>query len=156
MIAKPIMTKLRIIAGRRPTRSEWDPITMPPIGPVRNPAPNVRLPNPLKLLRTLLIKVLGEAANLLDRLSRGNLPIHAASPRGSKAQLVDMHARRLLLAAPARLSHLSPQQPVMHSGFLTSGRGSPTNMLRFGILTALSVLASSVASAGISPFRLRM
>jgi len=80
---------------------------MPPIGPVRNPAPNVRLPNPLKLLRTLLIKVLGEAANLLDRLSRGNLPIHAASPRGSKAQLVDMHPRRLLLAAPARLSHLS-------------------------------------------------
>jgi hypothetical protein len=72
------------------------------------------------------------------------------------AQLVDMHPRRLLLAAPARLSHLSPQQPVMHSGFLTSGRGSPTNMLRFGILTALSVLASSVASAGISPFRLRM
>ena len=49
-----------------------------------------------------------------------------------------------------------PQQPFMQAGFLTSGRGSPTNMLRFGILIALSVLASSVASAGSSPFRLRM
>src|SRR5258705_9375295 len=45
------------------------------------------------------------------------------------------------------------QQPDMHAGFLTSGLASPTNMLRFGILIAASVLASSVASAGSRPLR---
>src|SRR3981081_633353 len=59
------------------------------------------------------------------------------------------------LADPANLPYLSPQQPVMHAGFLTSGRGSLTNMLRFGILIALSVLASSVASAGSRLFKWR-
>jgi hypothetical protein len=52
-------------------------------------------------------------------------------------------------------AYLFPQS-VMQSGFLTSGRGSPTNMPRFGILIALSVLASSVASAGSKPFILRI
>src|SRR5436305_1252898 len=47
--------------------------------------------------------------------------------------------------------HLSPpvlKQPVMHAEFLTSGRGSLTNMPLFGIFTAESVSASSVAPAG--------
>jgi hypothetical protein len=49
-----------------------------------------------------------------------------------------------------------PQQPVMHAGFFTSGRGSPPNMFRFGILIALNFLASSVPFAENNPFRLRM
>jgi hypothetical protein len=61
-----------------------------------------------------------------------------------------------LLRIPPILVCLFPQQPVMHAGFLTSGLGSPTNMLRFGILIAASVLASSVASAGSRPSILRM
>jgi hypothetical protein len=49
-----------------------------------------------------------------------------------------------------------PQQPLSHAEFLTSGRGSPTNMARLGILIALRVLASTVASGGNSPLRLRI
>src|ERR1700730_12463163 len=48
------------------------------------------------------------------------------------------------------------QQSVMHAGLVTSGRESPTNMFRFGILIALRLLASRVASAGSKPFRYRM
>ena len=46
-------------------------------------------------------------------------------------------------------SHLSPPH-------FTSGRGSGTKSLRLGILIAASVLASSVASAGTRPLRLRI
>ena len=49
-----------------------------------------------------------------------------------------------------------PSQPIVHAGFLTSGRGSSTNIFRFGILTARRILESSVASAESSPFRLRI
>jgi len=49
-----------------------------------------------------------------------------------------------------------PPQRVMHSGFFTSGLASPTNLLRFGILIAESVFASSVESAGNRPLRLRI
>lgn len=49
-----------------------------------------------------------------------------------------------------------PQQPFSQAGFLTSGLGSPVNLSRFGILIALSVLASRVASDGSRPFRLRI
>ncbi|MGY4319145.1 hypothetical protein ACVWW1_008472 [Bradyrhizobium sp. JR3.5] len=40
-IAALIMAKLAVIAGRRPTRSEYEPSTMAPIGLVTKPAPNV-------------------------------------------------------------------------------------------------------------------
>jgi hypothetical protein len=60
------------------------------------------------------------------------------------------------ISGPGESLLLVPQQPVIHAGFFTSGRESPTNMLRFGILIALSVLASSVAFGGSSPLRLRM
>ncbi len=40
-IATLIMTKLAVIAGRRPTRSEYEPITMAPMGLVTKPAPKV-------------------------------------------------------------------------------------------------------------------
>ncbi|SFU95607.1 hypothetical protein SAMN05192541_10899 [Bradyrhizobium arachidis] len=43
--------------------------------------------------------------------------------------------------------------PIGH--FFTSGRASPTNLSRFGILMAASDLASRIASAPTSPFRLR-
>jgi hypothetical protein len=56
------------------------------------------------------------------------------------------------LAKPVRAFHVS-QQSVMHAGLVTSGRESPTNMLRFGILIALRLLASRVAAAGSKPFR---
>ena len=75
--------------------------------------------------------------------------------RGNDGRL-DMCPRRTLITDPTKLVFLFSQQPDMHSGFLTSGLGSPTNMLRFGILIAASVLASSVASAGSRPLRLRM
>src|SRR4051794_37343600 len=39
--AAPIEVKLNVIAAPRPTRSEYAPITIPPIGRVTNPAPNV-------------------------------------------------------------------------------------------------------------------
>src|SRR5438445_8465983 len=74
----------------------------------------------------------------------------------ARSVVFDMPPRRTPIADPAILACWFPQQPVMHSGFLTSGLGSPTNMLRFGILIAASVLASSVASAGSRPLRLRM
>ena len=40
-IAQPISTKHSIIAGLRPARSAYAPITNAPMGRVTNPAPNV-------------------------------------------------------------------------------------------------------------------
>ena len=72
-----------------------------------------------------------------------------AHPPKSERRAVELWTERFV--TPARhWTRPSPvaQQPLMQAGFLTSGLGSPTNMLRFGILIAASVLASSVASAG--------
>ena len=67
---------------------------------------------------------------------------------------------------PARHEPGDPTQPgngqagvaldISSSAHLTSGRGSGTKSSRFGILIAASVFASSTASAGTRPFRLRM
>jgi|ERR1700733_16152438 hypothetical protein len=46
-----------------------------------------------------------------------------------------------LLEKRASRFYVLPQQPFMHAGFSTSGRESPTNIFRFGILIALSVSA---------------
>src|ERR1700761_5164241 len=51
-----------------------------------------------------------------------------------------------------RISH---RQRLMHAGLFTSGRESPTNMLRFGILIAAIVFASISESAGNNPFKWR-
>jgi acyltransferase-like protein len=73
-----------------------------------------------------------------DRLWRGNMAT-VQRPR-------DAHGRRFpCRSAAAALS--------LHG---TSGRGSETNLSRFGILIAASAFASSTASPGTRPLRLRM
>src|SRR4029077_4866578 len=74
---------------------------------------------------------------------------------GIESTVTDMDLRPHAVSGSGESLLLVPQQSVMHAGFFTSGRGSAVNMLRFGILIAASVLASSVPSAGNNPFRLR-
>jgi hypothetical protein len=105
---------------------------------------------------TTSFEMLAAASILSDRC-------RSVARTGGLRWMLKIYERALVIACPILLAltrhcgiwpnDVRRQQPDMHAEFLTSGLGSPTNMLRFGILIAASVLASSVASAGSRPLR---
>src|SRR5205085_11678999 len=78
---------------------------------------------------------------------------HPEEPRsGVSKDVADAHAFTILRDAPFGAPQdegCCSQQAFVRSGTFTSGRGSPTNLSRFGILIAARVLAL----AGSSPSR---
>jgi hypothetical protein len=121
----------------------------------------------VKHRRTRFIDPRLNQEKLFDRLFVMSGERHELESRAAKTEIARRREMRLdwrqMTDAPQRKAprhwqnrsehfHVS-QQSVMHAGLVTSGRESPTNMFRFGILIALRPLASRIVSAGSKPFR---
>jgi hypothetical protein len=105
----------------------------------------------VKHRRTRFIDPRLDQAKLFDRLFVMSGDRHELEFRAAKKEITRRPEMRsdgwqwmkgtMTLENQSEQLHVS-QQSVMHSGFSASGRESPTNIFRFGILIALSLLAS--------------
>jgi hypothetical protein len=124
----------------------------------------------VKHRRTRFIGPRLDQAKLFDRLFVMSGDWRELEPRAAKTEImkrpemrsdwgqwhIPFNERHYNIGRTGQSDFQVSQQSIMHAGFSTSGRESPTNIFRFGILIALSVLASRVASAGNKPFRWRI